>query len=316
MKEAERLLSIFFRLQSGERLSKSELAREYQVSEKSIQRDFAFLSHFLLSMPDFGEELLYDTKTHQRYLQKTSRFNKKDILVISKILLENRAFNKTENNTLLDGLLEFLNKDDRQAVYEIIASERLNYAELSDATNKIDKIWEFSEFIRQSQMVEFDYTSPYREGVKPHTALFVSLYYDDHYFYLKGFDVDKQKYLDFRLDRIIAWRRSNAKKPIISYRDKFRDGEVRNYKIDAFTGEQISLRIRYRQDPTIILDRFPNSKILNQSGKEVEIQIDTQYTFGLKRYLISQLDNLIVLSPQYLINDIREILEKMQKNYF
>ena len=48
MNDQERLLTIFLRLQSGARLSKLQLAHEFGVSEKTIQRDFSLLGHYLV----------------------------------------------------------------------------------------------------------------------------------------------------------------------------------------------------------------------------------------------------------------------------
>lgn len=42
-----RLLDIYSRLVNGEQLKKSELALQYQVSEKSIQRDMSSLRDFM-----------------------------------------------------------------------------------------------------------------------------------------------------------------------------------------------------------------------------------------------------------------------------
>ena len=41
MNGQERLLRIFLRLQAGAHLSKCQLADEFEISEKMIQRDFA-----------------------------------------------------------------------------------------------------------------------------------------------------------------------------------------------------------------------------------------------------------------------------------
>jgi hypothetical protein len=59
MNDQERLLNIFLRLQAGERLSKSQLAHEFSLSEKSIQRDFSTLGRFLegQNRPVVGAEL-------------------------------------------------------------------------------------------------------------------------------------------------------------------------------------------------------------------------------------------------------------------
>ena len=316
MAEIERILTIFLRLQSGEHLTKSELAMDYGVSEKTIQRDFSFLGAFIESQQYFSGELIYDHRTYQRSLKRKSQFNKKEILVISKILLENRAFNKQENERLLDGLLALLSKSDQKEVERIIASEKLNYAPLTDEQDRIEKAWTFSEYIRKEQMIEFDYITPYREGIMRRTALFVSLYYDNHYFYLKGFDIDKQAYRDFRLDRVTSWEKSLAKKPRIEYRNLYKDGEHRNVKVDAFSGDLIRFQILYTQDPNIILDQFPKAKVDRQLENGCEISIESQNTLGLKRYLISQLDSLKVLKPDLFVDEIKDILEKMQKNYF
>ena len=315
MTEKERFLTIFLRLQAGQQLSKQELAEEFGVSSKTIQRDFNHLETVLANQLNFTSELVYDPKTYKRYFKGTSKFDKKDILVISKILLENRAFNKVENDNLLKGLLDFLAKEEQKEIKQIIGSEHLNYEPLHNQQDRIDKIWEFSEFIRKEELIDFNYTSPRREGIKAHTALPVALYYDDHYFYLKSYDLAYDAYIDLRLDRLSDWRLSERKKPLISYGEKFRDGDVRNYKVDAFSGKNITLRILYKEEPSYIFDKFPKSKIVKECSQGLEMEIITQNTFGLKRYLMSQLDALTVLSPQSLVEDIKETLKKMQKNY-
>lgn len=227
MNDQERLLTIFLRLQSGAHLSKLQLADEFGISEKTIQRDFSLLGHYLESQPIVAAELAYDAKYHTHYLKEKSLFNKKDILVISKILLENRSLNKDENKSLIDSLLALISKEEQKEVSQIIASELLNYAPLSDTQNRIDKIWEWSEMIRKEQVLDIRYQSPYNTE-KQHTILPVSLYYDVHYFYVVAFNLTFESYMTLKLDRIIDWKVSEEKKPQIYYWKKFRDGEVRN----------------------------------------------------------------------------------------
>lgn len=315
MKESERILTTFIRLYFGEYLTKQQLMDDYGASAKSIQRDLSFLKDYFSTQDYIIAELEYNHSTRQNHLNRKSRFNKQEILVISKILLENRAFNKEENNSLLEGLLALLSKNDQKEIERIIASEKLNYAPLTDQQERIEKVWIFSEFIRKEQMVEFNYLAPYRKVEKKHDALVVALYYDNHYFYLKAYDIESQEYRDFRLDRVISWRASKAEKPKIEYRDKYKDGEHRNFKVDAFSGKPITFKIRYTNDPNIILDRFPKAKVIKTEEKSCEILIESQNTFGLKRYIISQLDGLTVLTPQSFADEIKETLEKMLKNY-
>lgn len=76
--------------------------------------------------------MLYNRKTNKYYLASKSVFNKKDILVISKILLENRALNRPEIASLLNNLLVLVPRDGQKEIEQIIGSEKLNYAPLTD----------------------------------------------------------------------------------------------------------------------------------------------------------------------------------------
>ena len=91
--------------------------------------------------------MLYSRKTNQYCLLSKSVFNKKEILVISKILLENRALNKPEIDSLLKELLSLVPRDDQKEIEKIIGSEKLNYAALTDQQDRIEKIWNLSEAI-------------------------------------------------------------------------------------------------------------------------------------------------------------------------
>ena len=314
MNDQERLLTIFLRLQSGAHLSKLQLAHEFGVSEKTIQRDFSLLGNFLESQPIVAAELAYDTKYHTRYLKGKSLFNKKDILVISKILLENRSLNKDENKSLIDSLFALVSKEEQKAIYQIIASELLNYAPLSDTQNRIDKIWEWSEMIRKELVLDIRYQSPYNSE-KQHRVLPVSLYYDVHYFYVVAYNLTFDSYMTLKLDRILDWKVSTEKKPQISYGEKFRDGEVRNKRVDPFMGRELTIRVQFAYDPTIVTDQFPTARIIENTPDGAVIEFISQETPGLKRWLLSQADALTVLSPQSLVNDMKNFLKRMQQNY-
>ena len=314
MNDQERLLTIFLRLQSGAHVAKAQLADEFGVSEKTIQRDFSLLSGFLDTQPMVAAELAYDAKHHTRYLKGKSLFNKKDILVISKILLENRSLNKEENKSLLDSLLALISKDEQKEVSSIIASELLNYAPLSDTQNRIDKVWEWSEMIRKELVLDIDYQSPYNTE-KRHTIFPVSLYYDTHYFYIVAYNLLFDSYMTLKLDRILSWKESKKEKPSLSYGRKFRDGEIRNKRVDPFIGKELNIRVLFVNDPAIVVDQFPLATIIEKTSTGNIIEFVSQDTPGLKRWLLSQADALTVLSPQSLIDDVKTLIKRMQENY-
>ncbi|MEW4353593.1 WYL domain-containing transcriptional regulator [Streptococcus pneumoniae] len=315
MSDQERILQLFLKLQSGAALSKKQVAAEFGVSEKTIQRDFSFLSEFLQTQALVAAELVYNPKDHTRYLKGHSRFNKKDILIISKILLENRALNTAENKELLQRLLDMLPREEKSEISVIIGSEWLNYAPLTDQQDRIDKVWELSEMIRTEQMLEITYRAPNRTEDKLHTIFPLSLYYDSHYFYMVAFHLKHENYVTFKLDRIKTWQVSTAKKPSLSYGKKFRDGDVRNQRVDAFLGDPMKIEILFSYDPAIVLDQFPTAKLLSMENGKAKLSFTSQDTPGLKRWLLSWGSALRVLSPHRLVEDIKESLDEMKKCY-
>ena len=314
MKPQERLLTIFFRLQAGERLSKAQLSDDYEIDYRTVQRYMSTLKNFLQDQHISNTEIKFDTSDNTYRLIAKTTFNKKDILVISKILLENRALNKSELNSLLEGLLALLSIEEKKEVISIISSERFNYKSLTNDRERIDTIWKLSEAIRRERMLEIEYKAPLKDA-KSHIIFPVSLYYDAHYFYLLAYHLKHENYTTFRVDRIERLSESHVKKPEISYGRKYRDGDVRNQKVDAFEGDKINVKLRYTGIPEIVFDQFPNHEIISCDKGDMIVQIETQDTPGLKRWILGQEDEITVLYPQSLADSIQNSLEKMLKNY-
>lgn len=314
MKPQERLLTIFFRLQAGERLSKAQLSDEYGIDYRTVQRYMSTLKNFLQDQHISNTEIKFDgTDNTYRLIAKTT-FNKKDIMVISKILLENRALNKSELYSLLEDLLSLLSSEEQKEIEAIIGSERFNYKSLTNDKDRIDTIWNLSEAIRREQMLEIEYKAPLKDA-KSHIIFPVSLYYDAHYFYLVAYHLKHGKHTTFRVDRIENLSESHVKKPEIPHRFKYRDGDVRNQKVDAFEGTEIKVKLRYTGIPEIVFDQFPNHEIISGDKGNMIVQIKTQDTPGLKRWILGQEDEITVLYPQSLADSIQNSLEKMLKNY-
>lgn len=314
MKPQERLLTIFFRLQAGERLSKAQLSKKFGIDNRTVQRDMSILKNFLQEQHISNTEIKFDTSDNTYRLIAKTTFNKKDILVISKILLENHALNKSELKSLLEDLLSLLSREEKKEIEAIIGSERFNYKSLTNDKDRIDTIWFLSEAIRREQMLEIEYKAPLKD-VKSHIVFPVSLYYDAHYFYLVAYHLKHDNYITFRVDRMESLSESHVKKPEISYGRKYRDGEVRNQKVDAFEGRKIDVTLIYKGNTEIVLDQFPEREILSENHDEIKVKIKTQDTPGLKRWILGQGEAVTLLDPPELIEEIQESLEKTLKNY-
>ena len=163
MKPQERLLTIFLRLQAGQRLSKAQLSKEFGIDNRTVQRSMSILKSFLQEQHIPNTAIVFDTTDNTYRLIGKTTFNKKDILIISNFLLENRALNKSELNSLLEGLLALLSIEEKKEVNAIISSERLNYKSLTNDKYRIDTIWFLSEAIRREQTLEIEYRAPLKD---------------------------------------------------------------------------------------------------------------------------------------------------------
>ena len=314
MKPQERLLTIFLLLQAGKRLSKAQISEKFEIDNRTTQRYISTLKSVLQEQHIPNTEIKFDTSDNTYRLIGKTTFNKKDILVISKILLENRALNKSELKSLLEGLLSLLSREEQKEIEAITGSESFNYKSLTNDKDRIDTIWILSESIRRAQMLEIKYKAPLKD-VKSHIIFPVSLYYDAHYFYLVAYHLKHEKYTTFRVDRIETLSESDMKKPVISHKDKYKDGDVRNQKVDAFEGKEIDVTLIYKGNVEIVLDQFPEHEILSENYDEIKVKIKTQNTPGLKRWILGQGEAVTLLDPPELIEEIQESLEKTLKNY-
>ena len=106
----DRVLFLYSRLLQGQKLRKEEIAERFGISDKSVQRDIEDIRGFLDRM--FVEEgaesrLIYDRQEKSYHLEQGNRMNlsNEEILAISKILLESRAFTRREMEDILDKLV-------------------------------------------------------------------------------------------------------------------------------------------------------------------------------------------------------------------
>lgn len=78
------------------------------------------------------------------------RFSNEEVLAITKILLDSRAFTKDEMMQMLDKLIECCVPPQNQSlVSELIANERYHYIEPQHHRVFIDKMWQIGQAIHE-----------------------------------------------------------------------------------------------------------------------------------------------------------------------
>ncbi len=295
-----RLLSMYETLNKGEDISKSDLAQQYSVSEKTIGRDIDELRSYLAETHQYEKEVAikYDKSRNVYTLVRFQRewLTNQEVLAVCKVLLESRAFNKSELNGLLDKLLSQVTPTRRELAEKIILNEKFHYTPLAHGKALISSIWELSNFISQQELIEISYTR--KDGVaRQHQIKPVAVMFSEYYFYLIAFMSDDRKDFPtvFRIDRIAEYK-GLGEKFYVPYSEKFSDGEFRNRVQFMFSGELRTIIFEYRgQSVESVIDRLPTAQIISENNEGVYTFKVEVYGSGIDMWLRSQGEMVRVL---------------------
>ena len=288
--KGQRLLGIFDRLSRGETISKEALAREYGVTEKSIQRDIDDIRSYLAGDRDEGAaDICYDRQAKgYRLVEEESRcLTRKEILAMAKILLESRAFAKEELHTILDKLIEACPQSGRQVVEDLVRNEAFCYVPPRHGRKLLDALWDISLFIKNREIIRFRYKR--QDGTeKEHTAKPVALLFSEFYFYLVAYKEEETEFPTiFRVDRIRTMEKTGSRFQM-PYQDRFKDGEFRKRVQFMYPGALRRVTFTY-SGPSVeaVLDRLPTARILSHKDGIYTLTAEA-YGKGLDMWLGSQ----------------------------
>ena len=152
-----RTLDMYARLCEGKVINKLEESQRFGVDERSIQRDIDDIRAFLDNRLTEYKTIEYD-RNKKGFVMTSSEgsdMTNSEILAVTKILLESRAFTKKELNEILNKMVKgCVPLKNMKLVSELIANERYHYVELHHKSMLQDKMWELGENIKEHYLLE------------------------------------------------------------------------------------------------------------------------------------------------------------------
>jgi len=269
-KQGVRLLLLREDLEKGKNINKEEIKAKFDIDDKTFQRDIDFLRAFYTENINPEIEIKYNKKKKGYILENNKdRFRNEEILAISKILLESRAFCKDELDELLRKLRLLSEEDEMKQVKEMIKNEKFNYVPLKHGKKLLDLIWELSKYITKQEIISISYTT--KEGkskvyrIKP-----VSIMFSEYYFYIVSFMADKfveDGTTIFRIGRIKKLK-GTGENFEVSYLERFEDGEFRKRVQFMLSGKLRTVKFEYTGILEVVQDRLPTAEVIEQSKME------------------------------------------------
>lgn len=295
----QRMLDIYLRLLNNKEVNRKKLAQEYEVSERSIHRDISDLRNFLISTNNLSE-IVYDDKTNGYILKNedNQKLTNSEILAVCKILLDSRAFVKTEMVGIIDKLIkQCVPKDSYLKVSKLVENEKFHYIELQHKKEFLGSLWEIGEAVQNHFKMKITYERMDKALVE-RTILPVGIMFSEYYFYVLAHidGIDKEKYFEnkddvfptiYRIDRIRGFEVLEEHFPI-PYKDRFEEGEFRK-RVQFMTGGKLrKIKFKYFGNSLeAVLDKVPTAQVIEEIEKGYLISAEV-FGNGIDKWMLSQ----------------------------
>ena len=295
----QRILDIYLRLLNNREVNRKKLAQEYGVSERSIHRDISDLRNFLLSTNNLSE-IIYDDKTNGYilYNEDNQKLTNSEILAVCKILLDSRAFLKSEMTSIIDKLIkQCIPKESYLKVSKLIENEKFHYMELQHKKEFLENLWEIGEAVQKHLKMEIEYEKIDKTIVK-RTILPVGIMFSEYYFYVLAHidGIDKEKYFEnkddvfptiYRIDRIQGFKILEEHFPV-PYKERFEEGEFRK-RVQFMTGGKLrKLKFKYFGNSLeAVLDKIPTAQVIDEIENGYLISAEV-FGNGIDKWILSQ----------------------------
>ena len=307
----DRILSLNAVLTGGETIKKADLAREFGVNERTIQRDIedlrAFYQENTLGVGQ-GKGVVYDRAKGGYRLEDAEKsvLTNSEILAVCKILLESRSLVKEEMLPILEKLVDrCVPAKNKKAVTELIRNEEYHYIEPRHGIRFVDKLWDLGAAIREQRIIEIEYFRLKGRETVHRRLQPVGIMVSEYYFYLTAFidDIDRKEHFDnpndlnptiYRIDRIkdFSVTEEHFRVP---YAQRFEEGEFRKRVQFMFGGKLRTVRFVYTGlSPEAVLDRLPTARVLEEKDGAYTIEAEV-FGDGIDMWLRSQGDAVRVI---------------------
>lgn len=303
-----RILTMYSKLIEGKSFSREDMANEFGVSVRTIQRDINTIKNFVSNSTNEGhvEQTVKYSAHNEGYVLEPpmrSMLQESECFTLLKILMECRGLNKKELGILKDEIVACcIPQNKRVGFLNKINSEWANYVEPRHGKDLITAVWDLEGAVRERSVVDITYRR--NDGKEVSRSLMpVGIIFNEYYFYMLAYikskaedckeDIDKIPTV-YRIDRIVSYKQKKTKFKI-PYEKQFPEGEFRKRVQFMFTGPL--RRIKFYCKNTALeaaLDRLPTAEVLEIGETSSLVRVEV-YGTGINMWFKSQGDAIEVV---------------------
>ncbi len=313
MKKSNRVLDLFYRLLRGERVNRTAFAEEYEMSERSVERDMRTIREAL----EDTEDTLAAEGQGNYFLKagKQREFTEMEVLFIAKVLLGNRALCKEEMAQIIRGMNSLFPSAIRMEIKNAIQNEMEQYVGPQHGKKLLRLAWELNHAMERQVKISLAYRK--LSGVEvTRKVLPISIVSSECYLYLVGFFEEKSYPYPafFRLDRIVNAEITDEHYNPKLYKD-YNIGRMKKCIQFMYAGELMNIKLACQPDVLEpVKDRLPNSRIIGKDGNRTILSARV-FGEGFWRWALQYGDALEVLEPEAMRNRIADEASRVAQIY-
>lgn len=313
MSKYDRLLHLLNLLRSRHSLKASDLARECEVSERTIYRDIVSLSSANIPIYfDDGYKLLTDA-----FLPPLN-FSLEDYLLLKLGLSSTPVANNTplgkSAKRVLSRIDAGLSQEVKNRLGDLGDPLRMNLKTTADFS-KLGLIFNLIEqSILNKRTIRLDYegleSGKSSRDIDPYTLIFRR-----HSWYLLGFCHLRDEIRVFRLNRIKKVTLSDKnfeRKPDFSIEEFFKDSW------EIYQGKPTKVKLRFTGKAVKVIEsgqHHPSEELKKEKDGSLLYSVRVNGTEEICRWILGFGEMAEVLEPEELRKDIKDKIQKMQKLY-
>lgn len=312
MKKTERHNGIIHLLRARKKMTASELARYFEVSERTIYRDIDALSQLRVPIVSY-EGLGGGYEIDSSYFIPSIKLNEKEILILLMLLKAGEEFRipnmTTDYNLLSSKLINVLSDEERGKAAQVISHIEFDIIRIMPKGYIHDVLTPLLEAFWKSCDLQIGYHHPERDETEHRRFSPVNLFFENGGWYLAGYCHVRKEKRTFRLDRIVSIT-------CLEKENLYLNRPLSLPQNDKFLWHTYELII----DPTLyrvikedIYLQFADVKSTNDG---LHLTVKTPFKSEICNLVLSHPKQVTALKPEAFLQEIEEISRAICKKYF
>jgi predicted DNA-binding transcriptional regulator YafY len=311
MKKTERQNGIIHLLRVRGKMAASELARYFEVSERTIYRDIDALSQLHVPIISY-EGLGGGYEIDPSYFIPSIKLSEKEILILLMVLKAGEEFRipnmTTDYNLLSSKLINILSDEERRKAAQVISHIEFDMIRIMPKGYIHDVLKPLLEAFWRSCDLQIAYYHPERDQIESRRLSPIKLFFENGGWYLIGYCHLRQEKRTFRLDRIVSIT-------CLDEENLYMNSQLSLPQHDKFKWCTYELMIDpalYRVIKDDVYLQF--TEVKNTEGG-LHLTVRTPYKNDICNLVLNHPEQVTALQPEEFVQEIEKLSQAICKKY-